>query len=150
MSDSEDKLMTIDEARALLSSYVEGRLDPTLKQQVEAAMVRAPQLREELQELQEENELFSEALAPLRPSQSTRLRVCEEMVDTHKQAEEAERVLRKRKLRIMRVVILLILAGLCLILVAALIYINIKKGQQSTPSTPLPPPSTPPGIASST
>ena len=126
---NDDRTMTVEEARALLAPYADGLLDQAMAQEVEAVMARVPELQDEFRTIKEENALLAEALAPLRPTQSTRMRVSEVMLDTYKHAEESDKALLDQKSRIIKVVMLVLVLGMCFILGAALLYTGVKNRQ---------------------
>jgi anti-sigma-K factor RskA len=125
--------MTVDEARKLLAPYADGLLEPEMAQEVEAVMARVPELQNEFNTLREENALITEALAPLRPSQSTRVRVSELMQDACQRSAEEDKALADSKWRIMKITIVVIVLGMCLILGAALLF---KFFQEHPPKIP--------------
>jgi anti-sigma factor RsiW len=116
-------MMTVEEARSLLSYYADGLLEPEKAQELEALLAKAPELEAEYRTLKEENSLLSEALKPLRPSQSTRIRLSDAMVEIHERAaQEADHELAERKRRITHITLLLIVLALMAILAAAIFY----------------------------
>lgn len=115
--------MTVEEARSLLSYYADGLLEPEKAQELEALLAKQPELEAEYRTIKEENALLSEALKPLRPSQSTRIRLTDAMVEIHERsAQEADREIAARKQRITHIVLLVIILGLMAILAAAIFY----------------------------
>lgn len=92
--------MTEEEARKLLPQHADGLLPPEQAGEVEAALAASPQLQTEYRKLKEENELLTEALAPLRPSHSARLRAVEAMqlvaTDMHRRAQHVAETLPAR------------------------------------------------------
>src|SRR5258706_10779219 len=98
--------MTEDEARELLPMYVDGLLKPDDAREVEAVMANAPTLQSEFRRLKDENAevkaLLNEALAPLRPSRSARMRLADAMVDVHRRAEHVANTLPEKGWRIFR------------------------------------------------
>src|SRR4051812_41845366 len=96
--------MTEDEARQLLPMYVDGLLKPDQAREVEAAISTAPKLQAEFKTLKAEanevNALLNEALAPLRPSRSARMRVTDAMVDVHRRAEHVANTMPEKGWRI--------------------------------------------------
>ncbi len=78
--------MTIDEARTLLSQYADGLLAHEPARELEGVLARTPVLQDELKQIKEENALLEEALAPLRSSQSARMRLSDAMLEVHRQA----------------------------------------------------------------
>ena len=145
---NDDRTMTVEEARALLAPYADGLLDQAMAKEVEAVLARVPELQAEFKTMKEENELLSAALAPLRPTQSTRMRVSEVMLDTYKRAEEADHALLDQKSRMIKIVMLVLVLGMCFILGAALLYTGVKNRQQPKPKPAVekkePPPSSAP------
>src|SRR5208283_328983 len=83
--------MTFEEARELLVLYGSGRLTPAQTAEFEALLAKSPELQKELRMIKEEDELLSLALSPLRPSQSSRLRLSEAMADVYKTTREADK-----------------------------------------------------------
>ena len=100
--------MTEDEARDLLPLYVDGLLKPDQAREIEAAIATAPKLQSEYKRLKEENAevnaLLNEALAPLRPSRSARMRLTDAMVDVHRRVEHVANTMPERGWRIFRYV----------------------------------------------
>lgn len=94
--------MTIDEARALLSQYADGLLEPEPARQMETLLAETPDLRAELTQLKEENALLEEALAPLRSSKSSRMRLSDAMMEVHRKATNVAESLPERGWRIFR------------------------------------------------
>ncbi|MEI6235881.1 MAG: hypothetical protein WCT04_22730 [Planctomycetota bacterium] len=94
--------MTIDEARPLLTQYADGLLEPQQAAEVERVLAESPDLQAELKQLKEENELLEEALAPLRSSQSARMKLSDAMVNVHRQAQTMAESLPERGWRIFR------------------------------------------------
>lgn len=98
--------MTDDEARSLLPAYADGLLAPEQAREVEAALAASPQLQAELGKINEENALLTEALAPLRPTRSARMRVAEAMQlaaqDMHRHAQHVADTLPERGWRVFR------------------------------------------------
>ena len=94
--------MTIDEARTLLSQYADGLLEPKPAHELEVLLAETPGLQAELKQIKDENALLEEALAPLRSSQSGRMRVSEAMVNVHRQATNMAESLPERGWRIFR------------------------------------------------
>lgn len=94
--------MTENEARSLLPMYAEGLLEPEKARQIEAVLDAAPSLKDELQKIREENALLTEALAPLRPSRSSRMRLSEAMMEVHRRAEHVANTLPERGWRVFR------------------------------------------------
>jgi hypothetical protein len=91
--------MNVDEARNLLPMYADGLLDSGTAQEVETVLAAAPDLQAEYQKLKEENALISEALAPLHPSKSTRIKLSEAMQEA---AEHVAHTIPARGWRIFR------------------------------------------------
>ncbi len=118
--------MTLEEARALLGPYADGMLDSDRAGELEAVLAKAPELQAEFKLLKEENALLTEALQPLKPSQSTRMRLSEAMVDVHRRAEEVDRALSDKKQQISRLLVALIVLGVFFIIAAALLYALIR------------------------
>jgi hypothetical protein len=98
--------MTEDEARDLLPMYVDGLLRPEQAREVEAVLAKAPALQTEYKRLKEENlevqNMLNEALAPLRPSRSARMRLSDAMLDVHRRAEHVANTMPERGWRIFR------------------------------------------------
>ena len=107
--------MTEDEARTLLPAYADGLLAPKQTGEVEAALAASPRLQAELRKIREENALLTEALAPLRPTRSGRMRVAEAMQlaaqDMHRRAQEVAEMLPERGWRIFRLSFALVALG---------------------------------------
>jgi len=95
--------MNRDEIRLLLPLYADGLLDTAESAKVEAALAEQPELRAELQKLKDENELISEALAPLSPSRSSRMKLSEAMQNIHRSAERVANTMPRRDWRIFRI-----------------------------------------------
>jgi hypothetical protein len=95
--------MTTDEIRLLLPLYADGLLDVKEAQKVEQALAETPELQAELNKLREENALISEALAPLNPSRSSRMKLSEAMQHVHQSAERVANTIPRRDWRIFRV-----------------------------------------------
>lgn len=102
--------MTEDEARSLLHMYAEGALEPDETRMIEGLLAQSPKLQGELDAIRAEpapidlpdDNLLSEALAPLRPSRSARMRLSEAMVDVHRRAEHVANTLPGKSWRIFR------------------------------------------------
>lgn len=98
--------MTEDEARQLLPMYVDGLLKPEQAREIETVLAKAPMLQSECKRLRAEaaevNALLNEALAPLRPSRSARMKLTDAMVDVHRRAEHVANTLPERGWRIFR------------------------------------------------
>jgi len=111
--------MTEDETKPLLKSYADGTLPVERMKEVDAVLESSLTLREELKSLRAEakpahdeggittetlldDALISEALAPLHPSRSARIRLTEAMMNLHRQAEHAAKTLPEDKWRIIR------------------------------------------------
>lgn len=98
--------MTEEEANKLLRLHVDGLLGPDKAREVDAVLAASPKLQAEFRRLKEDNELLTEALAPLRPSRSARLRVVEAMqlaaTDVHRRAQYVADTLPERGWRIFR------------------------------------------------
>lgn len=95
--------MNSDEVRLLLPLYADGLLDDQEAQKVEKALAETPELQAELAKLREENALISEALAPLNPSRSSRMRLSEAMQRVQQQAERVANTIPRRDWRIFRI-----------------------------------------------
>jgi hypothetical protein len=95
--------MNTDEIRLLLPLYADGLLSPEEASKVEAALAGEPELQQELSKLREENALITEALAPLNPSRSSRMKLSEAMQHIHRQAEHVANQLPRRDWRIFRI-----------------------------------------------
>ena len=95
--------MSETEARSLLPMYAEGLLEPAQAREVEATLDSAPTLKDELRRIREENALLTEALAPLRPSRSARMRLSDAMFEVHRRAEHVANTLPERGWRIFRI-----------------------------------------------
>ena len=112
--------MTEEEALKSLRLRGEGLLHPDKARELDAALAASPKLQAEFCKLKEENELLTEALAPLRPSQSARLRIVEAMqlaaTDMHRRARYVAETLPERGWRIFR----LAFASLALVVAALL------------------------------
>lgn len=112
--------MTEEEARKLLRLHVDGLLQPNKAREVDAVLAASPSLQAEHRKLREENELLTEALAPLRPSQSARLRVVDAMLlaatDMHRKARHVADTMPEPGWRIFR----LCFAGLALVVATLL------------------------------
>jgi anti-sigma-K factor RskA len=133
MGANDNSPMTVDEARALLVPYADGLLEPEMAREVEAMMARVPELQNEFNTIKEENAAITDALSPLRPSQSTRVRVSEMMFDIYQRSAEEDKALAESKWRIMKVTMLVIVLGMCLILGAALLYTSLKNRPPKPP-----------------
>lgn len=92
-----------DDIRLLLPLYADGLLDSEESARVEQALAETPELRAELQKLKDENDLISEALAPLNPSRSSRMKLSEAMQNIHRSAERVANTLPRRDWRIFRI-----------------------------------------------
>jgi len=109
--------MTEEEARELLPMYADGLLEAARAGELEAVVARVPALKKDLDEMREENALLAEALSPLRPSRSARMRLADAMFDVHRRAEHVANSMPERGWRIFRLgyafgaVILAILAS---------------------------------------
>ncbi len=109
--------MSIDEARELLSQYADGLLAPEPARELEGMLAETPVLQAELKQLKEENALLEEALAPLRSSQSARMRLSDAMLEVHRQATSVAESMPERGWRIFRLVYcLLALIGATLLI----------------------------------
>ncbi|MCY3023307.1 MAG: hypothetical protein NTW87_30380 [Planctomycetota bacterium] len=98
--------MTDEQARKLLGPYADGLLGIQEAREVEATVAASPQLQAELKKIQEENALLTEALAPLRPTRSARMRVSEAMQqaaeEMHRRAQQMADSLPERGWRVFR------------------------------------------------
>lgn len=103
--------MTPDEARALLPQYAEGLLHGDSIPELEGILAQSPDLQNELKRIKDENALLEEALAPLRPSQSSRMRLSDKMMEVHRQAESMAQSLPVRGWRIFRLLFALLSLG---------------------------------------
>jgi len=119
--------MTEDEARDLLPLYVDGLLKPDQAREIDAAMAKAPKLQAEYKRLKEENAevnaLLNEALAPLRPSRSARMRLTDAMVDVHRRVEHVANTMPERGWRIFRYVFALVS-----LLAAFIVFYRMPRG----------------------
>lgn len=95
--------MTSEEVRLLLPLYADGLLSAEEAARVEEALAGQPELQQELSRLREENALITEALAPLNPSRSSRMKLSEAMQHIHRQAEHVANQLPRRDWRIFRI-----------------------------------------------
>jgi anti-sigma factor RsiW len=139
--------MTVDEARALLAPLADGLLEPEMAREVEAIMQKAPELQQEFRVIKEENAMLTEALAPLKPSQSTRVRVSDAMQEAYKRAEEADKLLAEQKKRIARLLVLVVVVLLVGIGIAAVLYKTRPASRPKKPPTPaVAPPAPPPAV----
>jgi hypothetical protein len=86
----------------MLSQYADGLLEPTPARELEGLLAETPALQAELKQIKDENALLEEALAPLRSSQSARMRVSDAMVNVHRQATTMAESLPERGWRIFR------------------------------------------------
>lgn len=121
--------MSEDEAQKLLSMYADGLLEEEESRELEAAVEASPRLKRELERLQMlrksgsfrpvsgrqsthssplSDELLSEALAPLRPSMSGRMRVADAMRAVHAQAQHVANTMPEGKWRMSRLLIVLV------------------------------------------
>jgi anti-sigma factor RsiW len=118
--------MTRDEVRKLLAPYADGMLAPELAREVEAALLSAPELQAEYKSIQETNDLLFQALQPLQPSQSTRIRVSEAMQDEYQRAmlraQQIDRSIADKKFRITGLLMILTGLGVLFIISAAVFY----------------------------
>jgi len=98
--------MTEDEARDLLPMYADGMLEVSQAREVEALVAKTPHLQVEVRKIKEENAevhaLLQEALAPLRPSRSARMKISDAMVEVHRRAEHVANTMPERGWRIFR------------------------------------------------
>ncbi|MFH0938485.1 MAG: hypothetical protein V1899_04285 [Planctomycetota bacterium] len=130
--------MTVDEARALLAPYAEGMLNSTQALELEALLSRQPELQAEFKNIKEENELLSQALSPLLSSQSTRMRVSENMANVYAEtAREADKALIKKTQRINRWLMLIIIFGFLTIIVLAMLWNWVSRNKPTKPRQPL-------------
>ena len=95
--------MTADEAKLLLPLYADGLLDGKEAARLESVLAERPDLREELKKLREENQLITDALAPLNPSRSSRIKLSEAMQQIYRRAEYVAEKMPKRDWRIFRI-----------------------------------------------
>ncbi len=83
--------MTEKEAFELLPQYTDGLLDDERSRAVAALVDGSPKLQMEVARLKRESaevgELLSEALSPLKPSRSARMRISDAMLEVHRRAE---------------------------------------------------------------
>ena len=100
--------MDTEEARLLLPMYADGLLDSQEAANLESVLAANPELRQELAALQEENALITEALAPLNPSRSARMKLSEAMQLIHYQAESVANAIPQRDWRIFRICLALL------------------------------------------
>ena len=91
--------MNVEEARSLLPMYADGLLDSGTAHEIEGVLAAAPDLQAEYQKLKEENALIAEALAPLHPSHSARIKLSEAMREA---AEHVANTIPARGWRIFR------------------------------------------------
>ena len=103
--------MTTDEARTLLPQYAEGLVKGSSVLELEVLLARSPDLQDELRRIKEENALLEEALAPLRPSQSARIRLTDRMYEVHRRAESMAQSLPVRGWRAFRLLFALAALG---------------------------------------
>lgn len=119
--------MSEDEAQKLLSMYADGLLEEDESREIEAAVEASPRLQRELERLQMlrksgsfkpvsgrqssmtplSDELLAEALAPLRPSMSGRMRVADAMRAVHAQAQYVANTMPEGKWRMARLLFVL-------------------------------------------
>ena len=124
--------MTLEEARELLVLYVAGRLTPAQTAEFEALLAKMPELQKELQAIiKEEDELLALALNPLRPSQSTRLRLSEAMLNAYEHAlHEKDNMLIRKTWRMTKILLALLVVALICIFIAAIIALGKYKQKQ--------------------
>jgi hypothetical protein len=124
--------MTEDEARKLLPQYADGLLKPEQARELEEVLAQSPALQSELVEIEEKSipleplskgdnlglseELLTEALAPLRPSRSARIRLSDAMQDVHRHAEYVANTMPERGWRIFRLGFGLVATAIALLL----------------------------------
>lgn len=111
--------MSEEEAQKLLSMYADGLLDEDESREIEDAVQASPRLQRELERLQLlrksgafrpvssrhtplSDELLAEALAPLRPSRSSRMKVADAMRAVHAQAQHVANTMPEGKWRMCR------------------------------------------------
>jgi anti-sigma factor RsiW len=114
--------MTHDEVRRLLVPYADGLLAPEQAKEVEAILSKTPDLQEEFKSIQETNDLLIEALQPLKPTHSTRMRVSEAMQDEYQRALQSDKAIADKKFRITGILMIVIGLGVLFILSAAVFY----------------------------
>lgn len=96
--------MTVEDAKNLLSEYADGVLAAGPARELEGLLEKTPSLQNELRQLKDENRLLEEALAPLKPSNSARMRLTDKMIEVHRQATRVAEALPERGSRIFRLV----------------------------------------------
>ena len=79
--------MDKDQARDLLGRYADGTLTPEESEAIKLLLAQEPRLEEELHRIRQEDLLLAEALAPLRPNRSARIRLADHMKDVHARAQ---------------------------------------------------------------
>ena len=109
--------MTEDEAQKLLDLYADGLLEAEQAREVEAVLAESPQLQSEFRAIEEKSmvlplpkgdsgvlseDLLTEALAPLRPSRSARMKLSDAMVEVHRHAEHVANTLPEEGWRMFR------------------------------------------------
>ena len=110
--------MTIEEARTLLTQYVDGLLPDEPARELEGVLEKTPSLQAELKQLKEENAMIEEALSPLRSSKSARMRISDAMLEVHRKATNVAEALPERGWRIFRLCFCFV-SLLCATLLAA-------------------------------
>ena len=95
--------------------YADGLLDSSTALEVETVLATAPDLQAEYQKLKEENALISEALAPLHPSLSQRIKLSEAML--REAAEHVANTIPARGWRIFRYIFTFVALMFFLVLV---------------------------------
>jgi anti-sigma factor RsiW len=137
--------MTFEEARELVALYGAGQLTPEQKAGFDALLAQSPELQKELRQIKEEDELLALALGPLRPSQSTRLRLSAAMLEAFNKAAREESVLAAKTWRITKVLVLLLLLGLLCIFITALVGLKKYRDKHPRPKPPIEAPQEPTG-----
>lgn len=94
--------MTVDEAKGLLNQYADGVLETEPARELEGLLAQTPALQKELSQIKEENLMLEQALAPLRPSKSARMRLSDAMIDVHRRAKSMAESVPERGSRIFR------------------------------------------------
>jgi len=103
--------MTVEEAKGLLSQYADGVLEAEPAREIEGLLAQTPDLQKELTQIKEENWALEQALAPLRPSKSARMRLTDAMIDVHRRAKHMAEALPERGSRIFRLFFSLMALG---------------------------------------
>src|SRR5687767_4164282 len=101
-------VMTHEEVRKLLVPYADGLLEPEKAREVEAILSKTPDLQAEFRSIQETNDLLIQALQPLKPTHSTRMRVSEAMQDEYQRALQNDKVIADKKFRITGILMIVI------------------------------------------